>query len=348
MSRASVITLPRWKNAVASAGTSHAKAVFLGTSTTQGGNATDHSKRFLEIIGRRLTRNSYSSKYIQYFSPQADLTSSYTSYFAYNDGSGSHTLVNEGLSLRTVTLTNGASVSITLNTSAITVLFVQGSSYGQGVVTVDATPHNMPTDARAGDNHDGAFDVTGLSYGSHTVTISAPVSGSIKFTGLISHDYASGDPTKGIYFYNSGHGGFNTNNFTGQTYLYNRIASIAPQLVMLMFGTNDYGASMAINIYTSNMNSIIASVKAASPNAEIIIVTPYRRLDLVGSVPWSSYRTANNAIAVANGCTSIDLTEKYPDSQTLDSANLIDTDDLHQTDAGHAYMYRLIYSCGVV
>ena len=176
------------------------------------------------------------------------------------------------------------------------------------------------------------------------MTITAPVSGSIKFTGIVAHNYASANLTKGIYFYNSGHGGFTTTDFVGQTYLFERITSINPHLVTYMPGTNDYGASMAIVDFTANVQSILDSIKAAAPNAEILLITPYRRLDITGSVPWASFRAANASLAARNGCAYVDMTDFYPSSQTLDSADLIDTDSIHQTDRGHSYAAQLLYS----
>lgn len=343
MSRAYVITLPNWLAALAAVNTAPAKAVLLGTSTVQGANATTLGRRYHQLISNRLARLYYGSKSIEYYSPQADVATTLPDYFSYTDGSGSHALVNDGLSLRTVTLTNGASVSITLTTSLVTVMFVQGAAYGQGTVAVDASSTQWFTDARAGDNHDGVYTPNGVSYGSHTITITAPVSGSIKFTGIVSHNYANGNASKGIYFYNSGHGGFTSANFVGQTALYQRIANIAPQLVVIMPGTNDYGASMAIDTYTANVVAMIVSVKAAAPNADIMIVTPYRRLDLTGSVPWSSYQAANQSMATAYGCAYIDLTDKYPSSQALDIPDFIDTDSLHQLDPGHWYMHSQLF-----
>ena len=344
MSRKPVITASRWKAGVANSQNTAVKAVFLGTSTTQGGNATDHGRRYHEIMRGKLSRDYNLSRYTKYYNIQADQSASYSSKFTYTDGSGSHSFANEGLSLRTVTLTNGASMSITVTSTAITLLFVQGSAYGAISMTVDGNTTTLPTDARSGDHHDGQYTISG-SYGSHTVTVAAPVSGSVKITGVIADDY--GDLSKGIQFYNSGHGGFSTTDFVGATYLYDRIASISPQLVFMMFGTNDYGASMSISTFTSNCNSIIASVKAVVPNADLVFVCPYRRLDLTATPSWTTYRAAMASIAAANNCFYIDLTDYYPDPASKDSADLIDTDNLHQTDAGHSYMAKLLYSAFV-
>lgn len=341
--RQQVITLPKWKTALGSSASSIASAVFLGTSTIQGANATDIDRRYHQIISNELSRTYNGSKYVRYYSPQADLVNTYTSFFTYTDGTGSHVLVSEGLSLRTVTLTNGAKTAITLTASAVSVLFVQGSAYGQGTVDVDGSSTLWPSDPRSGDHHDGVYSVTGLSNASHTVTITAPVSGSIKFTGLAAHGYASGDVTKGVYFYNSGHGGFTTTDFVGQTYLFDRIASINPQLVALMFGTNDYGSNIPLSTYQANLSSIISSIKALVPNADILIVSPYKRLDLFPAIPWTSYTAINKNIASTFNCPYVDLTSFYPSSTSFNYPTIIDTDNLHQTDLGHSYMAKLLF-----
>ena len=342
MSRRGVLTLPRW---VAALNAQRAIKIDIGTSSVQGANATDHNRRYHEIDRIKITKNLYSNKQIEYYSPQSDLVNTYTSYFTYTDNSGSHALVSEGLSLRTVTLTNGASVSITITGSAVSFLFVQGSAYGQGNVSIDGgTATQWPTDPRTGDNHDGQYDVTGLAYGSHTVALTAPVNGSVKFTGLIVHNYAGADLTKGIYSFNSGHGGFTTSNFAADTYLYDRIKSLKPHLVTYMPGTNDYGSNMDIVTYTSNVQTVLNKIRSNAPNADMLLVTPYKRLDVVGLVPWQNYRDANAALASINQCAYIDVTDFYPDSQAHNSAGLIDPADwLHQTDAGHSYGARLFY-----
>lgn len=332
MARVPVSQLSQWYNACQNANSQKASAVFLGTSTTQGANATAHSRRYVQLLAQTWSRTYDNNRYFRYFTPQSDS-------FTY---SGSYSQINEGLSLRTTQLNSGAYMQFTVTCSALIIYFVEGTNFTPFTLTVDGNDTLItPATSQSGERHTGSFTVSGLSYASHTIRITAS-NGTAKITGIMTADFASADMSKGIHIFNSGHGGFNTNNFINQTALFERIGSLQPQLIFMMFGTNDYGASMPITTYTANLSSIVTSARQAAPTADIVLANPFRRLDFVASVPWAQYGVATRAVANEFGCSFIDLSSYYPASQALDAHDFIDTDSLHQTDRGHSYMARLL------
>jgi hypothetical protein len=52
------------------------------------------------------------------------------------------------------------------------------------------------------------------------------------------------------------------------------IQTLAPQLITIMHGTNDQGGSRSRSVFKANVKTIIDNVRAAVPNADILLVAP--------------------------------------------------------------------------
>lgn len=172
-----------------------------------------------------------------------------------------------------------------------------------------------------------------------------------------SADFGTLSSALGVHGYNGGEGGT-----TSATYLTaaerTKIAALDPRMVQHMVGSNDFRNGVPVATYKANVLAAITDLKSkiAGPCVHVL-VQPYQRFDsaaLAAAVaPWSDYGKALADIAAAdpNNVAYIDLSAAYavvgiPGADPLD---LIDTDGVHQTDAGHALMADLLRSgLGVV
>lgn len=147
----------------------------------------------------------------------------------------------------------------------------------------------------------------------------------------------------GIHGYNAGEGGT-----TAATYLTSAertaIAALNPRFVLHMIGSNDYQTGVAVATYKTNVLAALADLKAKITVPCVhILVHAYARFDTFTPVaPWADYGTALAQIAAADptNVVFVDLSRLYVPLGIpgADPADLIDTDSIHQKDAGHQFM----------
>lgn len=162
-------------------------------------------------------------------------------------------------------------------------------------------------------------------------------------------DASARPTTPGLHTRNGGQGATTSANYVPST-RHAFIATLQPQLVMHMIGANDFGNSVNPNAYKINVQTTIDAIDAEVPVPVIhLLVNTYQRMDLSGSYSYALYgqKLAEIAADTANpNVMYFDLNPAYilkgvPGS---DPENLIDIDNLHQTDAGHAFMAQLLYT----
>jgi lysophospholipase L1-like esterase len=313
------------------------RIVAIGSSTTDGNNATTLERRFVERLAKSLQAN---------YNPTG--VPGGTFYRAIQDGwttTGTVTPVNAGISLRSLSLAALATLSRTVSsTTGFTILFAQGPSIGTFTVSIDGGTAVTVTPLTSGvTRHDGTWSSALLSAGTHTITITSSAASIIE--GMYAHN---NDLSSGIQMYNSGKGLTMAADFADDSSLATRIGQLAPALVLITIGSNDYANNISIATFSAKLQQIITRYKAAlstagAPPASYVVLGSYRRLDVSNpSVPWSSYLSAMAAVAAADSTNVAyaDVSAGYPSANTSagDPYNLIDTDSVHQTDIGHAYM----------
>ncbi|MDB5696677.1 MAG: hypothetical protein JWN21_2220, partial [Sphingomonas bacterium] len=128
---------------------------------------------------------------------------------------------------------------------------------------------------------------------------------------------------------------------------------IAPQLVTIALGTNDYQAQTPIATFRANLTSIIASIRAQAANASVALIMYSRRGDVaVQPIGWRAYVDAAYAVADADvglagasGVAVIDLSGRLPDAATtgtVDPLGLYSADRVHLTGKGHATVGEMV------
>jgi lysophospholipase L1-like esterase len=149
--------------------------------------------------------------------------------------------------------------------------------------------------------------------------------------------------TPGVHGYNVGEGGA-----TASTYLTSgeitTVAALNPRAVIHMIGSNDFAAAVPVATYKSNVQAKITALKAAIPGPCVhVLIHSFERFDVfTPAAPWADYGTALRQIAEADpdNIAFIDISESYErvGIPGTDPLNLLDTDNVHQTNAGHAFM----------
>ncbi|WP_248831037.1 SGNH/GDSL hydrolase family protein [Frankia sp. Mgl5] len=333
----STLLVPRQSHsraALAARYLSAARVVCLGSSTTQGIGATSIDRAWVDRWGTMLhqrlpTPGVVGGRYI----PAVDTGWTFT---------GTQSLTVAGMGLQSRSLSAGATMARTINPcTAVTVLFAQGPGSGTFTVQVDAlTPVTVtPNTGGAAGRHDGTYTSPSVAVGSHTVTIAA--TNACVINGIYFHN---GDEASGIQVYNGGRSGAVTSDFAGTATNQQRIGQLAPGLVVLAFGANEFQAQTNPAAFQADLEGLIAGIKAAcaiDPGFEIW--AQHQRLDVIApTYPWSQYVAAMAAVADGDGtCRFVDIGQPFPVSMATDVWSVRNADTVHLNDRGHAELADL-------
>jgi len=160
--------------------------------------------------------------------------------------------------------------------------------------------------------------------------------------------YPTLDPNPGVQFYVSAAGGLTSENFINDV---NRpfMTWTRPCLMMHMIGSNDSLDAEEYAVtpedYEENIATNIDAIDATvtSPITHVLVHT-YRRSGVTAG-KWKLYLDALHRIAATRpNVMVVDISGEYERFDHLgdDPMNIIDTDLVHQTDAGHALMADLL------
>lgn len=153
--------------------------------------------------------------------------------------------------------------------------------------------------------------------------------------------------TAGVQGVNAGVGGTTASNYLTST-TRGQIAGLAPTMILHMVGSNDYASKIAVATYKANVRTQIDALDSAISTPHVhVLVQPYERGDVTNpAAPWSAYGTALRELADADLARRLylDISEPYTAAgvPSPDPLDLLDTDLVHQTDAGHAAMAELL------
>lgn len=92
------------------------------------------------------------------------------------------------------------------------------------------------------------------------------------------------------------------------------LADLAPNLVIIMEGTNSQGSSVAPSTWATNMTTFIGIIRAARPQVDILIAMPPENQRTTNFYPMSQYTAYGRQVAAANQCGFIDLQMVFGDA----------------------------------
>jgi lysophospholipase L1-like esterase len=331
-----------WQAALSNADTIKTSALLIGSSTTQGGNATVLDNRYTDVLGQILHKQYNAAsvkggKHIRIFDSGWSTT-------------GTTTLNDDGLGLHSRSLSAGATLSRTITESTgFDLHYVQGPGQGSFTVSVDggSAVTVTPNTTGAANRHDGTYTVTGLTEGSHTILVTA--TNACIINGVYVHN---GDATTGVRIYNSGLGGADSTDFVASNAdtIWTRAATLDTSMVLLMLGSNDFSSSTDPDTFKDNVYTLIRKVwtNLSSTRPDVVLVNSYKRFDQVGYgtvYNYQQYAEKMEELAEEyNGVYYVDIADLYPlvNDSVNDPLNLVDTDSIHMTDAGHRFMARVL------
>lgn len=210
----------------------------------------------------------------------------------------------------------------TLGSSAFTVAVDGGSP-------VTVTPG-------AGSTYQGWYTSPILSYATHTAVITPTAGQRAKVHGAFVY---GGDETKGFHLWDNGQSGLLGVGESGYvpTDQLATGACVNPALVLLSFGTNDYGSHIDTATFVTAMQTIISTVNGlCSIHPSWALIAPHERGDGSGSPTWAQYITAFQTVT---GVTFIDMSALMvkPTNGNGHSGGKCTTDNVHLTSTGNIF-----------
>lgn len=189
-----------------------------------------------------------------------------------------------------------------------------------GPVTLDSTPGN-----------------------SHTLTITHSSGGPVWVDAVVVYD---GDESKGIMVFNAGSSGATTPGWASVD-LHSLAQNFSP-LWLIEVGANDWGV-ISPATFATDYGSLLTAIATAhsdvgAPAPAIGIIANYLQ-DYSTTDQWQEYVAAMYAVASANGCALLDLTQLMPPGQSGGGPfGLYYTDGQHPSAVGHAAIADLAAS----
>jgi lysophospholipase L1-like esterase len=320
---------PAFRSALANASTTPVNVAVIGDSITEGYNATD--RPIQGYVG--LLRTYYQAKYgdagYGYVAPYctgATYPYSWVYSGTWSNGAPSGEGYGPWNAVRWATgATNQA--TITILGDAFDIHYVRNSfTNSTWTYTVDGGPPiSVVQTASASSIVYEVASITGLTYGGHTIQISAPVTNYVFLIGITAKRANSG-----VRVHNVGRNGQSA-SYGNQAEKTKWISRLAPSLTIIALTTNDFAGQTALSTYNTNLGRIIAQGKLTGD--VLCIGANPRNVSL--AIPQSSYHAQMQQLAAANNAGFIDFLALWVNNANQ-LANGWVSDGVHPTDAGHA------------
>ncbi len=264
--------LPVWRAAKArvAAGGGNARILCIGDSTTQGHTATATINTYPANLAIDLNAAGVTANYNSWYGGSA-ATMELKGTITVGSGWGYSASTSMGGRLLTA---SGAtsSLSFTPVGNTDTFKFWHIRSVGNGTISYQIDSGSI---TNINDNGaDAALSVTisGLSLASHTIKFNYVSGGNVYVIGVESWNSA----VSSVDVINAGWGGSTSADWAVNTGApwdpRQMITPIAPDLVLICLGINDWSTGVPVGTYTAEMQTLIDS--AVASGADVVIVTP--------------------------------------------------------------------------
>lgn len=155
----------------------------------------------------------------------------------------------------------------------------------------------------------------------------------------------------GIHVYNAAKGGTRAVDYLPSS-VASALSALDLSMLVHMVGANDYLDSVPVATYKSRVLGRLELLDATIPYCQHVLVQPYPRRGGWESgqfeFPWADYGAALREIAESRSNTVfLDLSDAYAsvgveEGNNPDPLGMIDTDNVHQTEAGNRFMADLL------
>jgi lysophospholipase L1-like esterase len=253
------------------------------------------------------------------------------------------------------TSTAGSSITFTLRGTTIRVYTMSGGGRVNWTYSVDGAAAVPVTDS--GVVSIQVTTITGLSAGSHTLTLTHNGAGGSFFSPC----GATGENATGVVLNNYGLSGAQTATFAdlSQTYMpaaWSGGPNYPADLVIYALGANDANANVAADTLAANVRKFLSTVKdgtsssgvKATGNTDVLILMQHIGSYDSTTYKWQDYTERVRGIAEAYGAAFVDIWPLGRNSwnywQSLGfwgnstTVGVAGTDTIHMSDAGHQYV----------
>lgn len=341
------VSLRKWYAALANRHYSPAKIAVIGDSLSEGVGASVFGRAWVPQTLARL-RNRFPVSGVaggQGFVASWDNPGygggapSYTYPVGQNSGSYSQT---QGFAMKSNTLVaTGDQMNYTFVGTSVHVWYIKQTTGGTFSVTIDGTVVQSSV-VTAGTLGGAVWTSAALTPGTHTILVTRIAGGgggTILFNGF---RIFNGDESAGIQMFNGGQSGLTSGNFltnaTNADSWAPWLTTIAPQLVILELGLNDWAQNVAMATFQSNMASLLSTIRTAAGTDPSIIIyaATEANYDPSYTQTFAQLYAAWKAIVAADSKTCLfDLTTRIP-APITDTSDSYYYDTLHPSDKGHS------------
>lgn len=317
--------------------------VTIGDSNTEGGTATNRQKSWTNVMRDELRRRFQPAGVAggEGYLPSWIVRGGPADPFTWSGGStGAST---EGLGRRNINVASGQTLTTTFTGTRFKLLYTRHSAGGDFTVTIDGGAPATVNGNNATTLNSQVWDSGALSAASHTVSI-AHVSGSTAhIEGAIAYN---GDESAGIRTHQGGHSGYTVQDFLASTAWTASLGVIQPDLVCMMWATNDFSTLVPVATFKTRLASLIALIRAScASKPSIVLAAAPERYDTgyTPLAPYGDYVTAMAQVASEDGKVAfLDLRNVIAVGGDADGTGSTDADKVHFTTVGQGMIARAI------
>jgi lysophospholipase L1-like esterase len=338
-----------WKAALANRVTTPATLTAIGSLTSEGMGASTRSTRWIERMRDALRRNYRTAGIIggEGYVPAGFATGGpWADWYTSKTGTVNFYIWAANLGYRLMMVQNSSSITYTFTGTDIDIAYSSGDtafSYsvdGGTAIAVANDPIFATNKIQA---------VTGLTAGTHTITISTSASQTAVINGFYIYN---GDRNKGIRMIDASHSYFATSSFNDDINNFTKALRIAsPSLITLELGIYDAAYNGTPADFKKQLQILVNALQGAwqyaAPNIvpSILIIASFSPSSSnTSSYPasWSQYVAAMQAVANTAQVGFLDLSLAMAQADTT-GASYYNSDGLTLNDYGHHKVADLVF-----
>jgi hypothetical protein len=114
------------------------------------------------------------------------------------------------------------------------------------------------------------------------------------------------------------------------------------QMAVISLGVNDYGNSIPLATYQSNLQSIITYLKTNFSPVPSILILDQGNVNETGASPQSAYTAIEQQLALANNAMFLSVSRRWGSFANASALGIMYTDGIHPVDAGYLDIASMI------